>query len=120
MVGDADRLYQVVANLVSNAIKFTPPGRTVDVAVTGEGGRVILTVRDEGPGMSPEVQARLFTPFTRLAARPTGGEFSHGLGLSISHEIVGLHGGRIRVQSAPGAGSTFIVELPAAAPVLAG
>jgi signal transduction histidine kinase len=111
MLGDASRLYQVVANLVSNAIKFTPPGKAIAVTVSREGPRVVLRVRDEGPGMSTEVQARLFTPFAQGAARPTGGESSHGLGLSIAHEIVRLHGGSLRVESKPGAGATFIVEL---------
>ncbi len=111
MHGDTGRLYQVVANLVSNAIKFTPPGKAIAVTVGREGHRVILRVRDEGPGMSDEVRSQLFTPFAQGAARPTGGETSHGLGLSIAHEIVRLHGGSLRVESVPGAGSTFIVEL---------
>ncbi len=111
MSGDASRLYQVVANLVSNAIKFTPPGKAIAVTVDREGNRVVLRVRDEGPGIATEFQARLFTPFAQGAARPTGGESSHGLGLSIAHEIVRLHGGSLRVESVPGVGSTFIVEL---------
>ncbi len=116
ITGDADRLYQVAANLIGNAIKFTPAGKSVAVAVTRTGSTVTLAVRDEGPGMSADVQARLFAPFTRLSARATGGEFSHGLGLSIAYEIVRLHAGRIRVESIPGGGTTFSVDLPAGGP----
>jgi len=110
--GDAARLEQVVANLLSNAIKFSPPGQTIAVALTRTDEHVALAVRDQGAGIAVEEIARLFAPFARLATRPTAGESSHGLGLSIAQEIVRLHGGRIRVESQPGAGATFVAELP--------
>lgn len=112
--GDPARLTQVVSNLASNAIKFTPSGKTITVDLSVRDTTLVLSVRDEGAGLAPAEIAQLFQPFTRLATRPTGAETSHGLGLSIVHEIVRLHGGTIRVESTPGLGSLFIVELPAA------
>ncbi len=112
--GDATRLHQVVTNLLSNAIKFSPPGKTITVALRRTAEHLQLSVRDEGPGLTAADAARLFTPFERLSTHPTGGESSHGLGLSIAHEIVRLHGGTIRVESRPGEGATFIAEFPLA------
>lgn len=113
-LGDPARLAQVVSNLASNAIKFTPVGKPITVDLSLRGTMLVLAVRDEGPGLTPAQIAKLFQPFARLATQPTGNETSHGLGLSIVHEIVRLHGGTIRVESAPGRGSVFSVELPAA------
>ncbi|MEY2879617.1 MAG: hypothetical protein RLZZ15_1997 [Verrucomicrobiota bacterium] len=113
---DGPRLRQVAANLVSNAVKFTPPGKSVHVTLRREAAAITFAVRDEGPGLGPDELARLFTPYARLAAAPTAGESSHGLGLSIAHEIVQLHGGRITVESLPGEGATFVVTLPIAPP----
>jgi signal transduction histidine kinase len=112
LTGDAQRLHQVVTNLVSNAIKFSPPGSAIAVSFTRGESTLTLAVRDAGPGLSPEDAAKLFQPFGRLSAHPTAGESSHGLGLSIAHEIVRLHGGAIRVESQPGAGATFLIDLP--------
>ncbi len=109
---DPARLLQVVGNLVSNAIKFTPPGRVVDLTLTRQGSVVRLAIRDEGPGISEADKERLFLPFTRLATHPSARETSHGLGLSIAQEITRLHGGRITVESGAGTGSTFVLELP--------
>jgi len=114
IVGDAARLHQVVANLLGNAIKFSPPGGTISLTLERAEHQLILTVRDQGAGISETDAARLFVPFERLATHPTAGESSHGLGLSIAQEIVQRHGGRIRVESQPGMGSAFIVELPIA------
>lgn len=111
--GDSRRLLQVAANLISNAIKFTPSGSRVTASLAREADRVVFSVRDQGPGFTPEDIARLFQPFTPLSARTTAGESSHGLGLSIAHEIVGLHGGVLRVDPTPGQGANFRVELPA-------
>jgi ligand-binding sensor domain-containing protein/signal transduction histidine kinase len=110
---DEDRLRQVIENLVSNAIKFSPRGATITVAV-GRGDHVArLEVRDQGPGLSADDQRRLFQVFARLSARPTGEESSTGLGLSIVKRLVELHGGRVWAESPQaGAGSTFVVELP--------
>ena len=80
------------------------------------GGRNAVAVRDEGPGLSPEDVARLFGRFQRLSAKPTAGESSTGLGLSIAKRIVELHGGFIQTESGgPGRGATFTILLPAGA-----
>lgn len=110
--GDAARLTQVIRNLVGNAIKFSPHRSTVRVTLQRQDGMILLAVQDEGPGIPPEQMPRLFLPFSRLGAKPTGDESSHGLGLSIAHDLVKLHGGHIRVDSPPGRGATFTVELP--------
>ncbi len=112
VVADERRLHQVISNLLGNAIKYTPPGKTITLTLDRLPNHVNLRVRDEGPGLSPDDIQRLSTPFTRLSAQPTAGESSHGLGLSIAYEIIRLHGGRITVESTPGLGATFVVELP--------
>lgn len=112
LTGDAARLTQVVTNLVSNAIKYAPRHTTVQVTLTRESAFVRLQVRDEGPGIPPDEISLLFRPFSRLSAKPTGGESTHGVGLSITHDLVRLHGGRVFVESTPGQGATFTVELP--------
>jgi signal transduction histidine kinase len=109
---DEDRLCDAIANLVSNAVKYTPPCGTVTVRTERVGGEVQIAVADTGPGLSAEEQTELFQPFKTLTPRPTGGEASTGLGLSIVAQIVELHGGRIGVRSAPGEGSTFWISLP--------
>ncbi len=109
---DAARLAQVFDNLIGNAVKFTPPGQPIEVNVTCAGNRAVTSVRDSGPGLQPEDFTRLFQPFQTLSARPTGGEPSSGLGLFIAREIVTLHHGRVGVDSAPGEGTTFFVDLP--------
>jgi signal transduction histidine kinase len=112
-IGDAARLELVVANVLSNAIKFSPPGETIAVSLVRCDRLVVLTVRDRGAGISEDDIPRLFAPFERIATHPTAAESSHGLGLSIAQEIVRRHGGRIRVESKPGDGTTFLIELPA-------
>ena len=113
--GDAARLRQVAANLISNAIKYSPDGTTVQVSLAREpaGDRVALRVADEGRGIAPAEAAALFAPFQRLSGQPTGGESSHGLGLWIAHEIVRLHGGELRYEARAGGGSLFVATLPA-------
>jgi signal transduction histidine kinase len=112
-VVDHDRIRQVVDNLVSNAIKFSPRGTDVHVVVRPHNGSVRLEVRDEGPGLTEEDMQRAFGRFARLSARPTGGEAATGLGLSIVKGLVELHGGRVWAESeGPGRGTAFIVELP--------
>lgn len=109
---DRARLAQALANLVDNAVKFSPPGATVHVGLVADGSQVRLSVRDEGPGLSAADFAQMFQPFQTLSAMPTGGEPSSGLGLHITRELVARHGGRIDVDSAPGAGATFAIVLP--------
>jgi signal transduction histidine kinase len=112
-VVDHDRIRQVMDNLVSNAIKFSPQGTDVHVVVRPHNGHVRLEVRDEGPGLTEDDQRRAFGRFARLSARPTGGEAATGLGLSIVKGLVELHGGRVWAESeGPGRGAAFIVELP--------
>ncbi|HEY7664757.1 MAG TPA: DUF3369 domain-containing protein [Xanthobacteraceae bacterium] len=110
---DSDRIREAIDNLVSNAVKYSPVTGTIDLLVGREGGHIVVEVRDQGPGLSPEDISRLFGRFQRLSAKPTAGETSTGLGLSIVKRIVDLHGGQIRVESAgPGKGATFKMTLP--------
>jgi signal transduction histidine kinase/CheY-like chemotaxis protein len=110
---DADRLREAIDNLVSNAIKYSPIGGAIDLLVTQTTGGIMMEVRDQGAGLSPEDISRLFGRFQRLSAKPTAGESSTGLGLSIVKRIVDLHGGQITVESAgPGKGATFKMTLP--------
>ena len=108
---DAMRIEQVVSNLVSNAIKYSPNGCHVGVALVPGEGEVTLTVRDEGIGMSEEDAARAFEPFRRSAALRDQVAGS-GLGLFVVRRLVEAHGGRVEVKTAPGCGSTFTVRLP--------
>jgi len=110
--GEPDRLREIISNLISNAIKFSPKNRTIYVNLAEERDRVILRVRDEGPGLSDDDLKKLFNKFQRLTPRPTGGETSTGLGLFIVSQLVKLHQGRVWVESRLGEGSTFIVDLP--------
>ena len=110
---DADRIREAIDNLVSNAVKYSPLGGAIDLLVAQEDGGIMVQVRDQGAGLSPEDISRLFGRFQRLSAKPTAGETSTGLGLSIVKRIVDLHGGRIAVESAgPGQGATFKMTLP--------
>jgi signal transduction histidine kinase/CheY-like chemotaxis protein len=111
---DADRMREAIDNLVSNAIKYSPIGGKIAVLVTHEGNNTVIRIADEGAGLSPEDLGRLFGRFQRLSAKPTAGESSTGLGLSIVKRIIDMHGGQVTAQSAgPGQGSTFTVMLPA-------
>jgi signal transduction histidine kinase len=110
--GDPERLWEAIDNLVSNAIKYSPILGRIRVIVTqGDSGGTIA-VEDSGPGISPEDEARLFGRFQRLSAKPTGGESSTGLGLSIAKRIVELHKGTIAASNnQPGPGATFSISL---------
>src|SRR6266481_85842 len=110
---DSDRIREAIDNLVSNAVKYSPIGGAIDLLVGREGDGILVQVRDQGAGLSPEDISRLFGRFQRLSAKPTAGETSTGLGLSIVKRIVDLHGGQITVESAgPGKGATFKMVLP--------
>jgi signal transduction histidine kinase/response regulator of citrate/malate metabolism len=114
---DPDRLREAVDNLVSNAIKYSPLGGHIELTMGVADDHILIRIRDEGAGLSEEDVSRLFGRFQRLSARPTGGERSTGLGLSIVKRIVELHGGRVDAESpGPGRGATFTIRLPAAAP----
>jgi signal transduction histidine kinase len=114
--GDRVAVATVIDNLLSNALKFSPSDRRVWVRVRAEPGCLTCEVRDEGPGLSAEDQARLFREGQRLTPAPTGGEPSAGYGLAISRDLVTRMGGTIRCQSEPGQGATFSFSLPALAP----
>jgi signal transduction histidine kinase len=110
---DVDRIREAIDNLVSNAVKYSPLGGAIELLVAQEDGSITVQVKDQGAGLSPEDISRLFGRFQRLSAKPTAGETSTGLGLSIVKRIVDLHGGRITVESAgPGRGATFKMSLP--------
>ena len=113
---DSARFSQVIDNLVSNAIKFSPLGTTVHVVLRGQGPGFVFSVQDEGPGIGEEDRKLLFKSFQKLSARPTGGEKSTGLGLAIVKKIIDAHGGTIEVDSAPGRGTRFLVTMPLVAP----
>ncbi|HET6839864.1 MAG TPA: HAMP domain-containing sensor histidine kinase, partial [Bradyrhizobium sp.] len=111
---DADRMREAIDNLVSNAIKYSPIGGKIAMLVSHGHNNIVIRIADEGAGLSPEDLGRLFGRFQRLSAKPTGGESSTGLGLSIVKHIVDMHGGQVTAKSAgPGQGSTFTVILPA-------
>jgi len=109
---DARKVEQVLNNLVSNAIHYAPPGTTIRVELRHAAPHVVISVKDEGPGIAPEDVAKLFRPFGRARSMSTGGEISTGLGLAIARRIVEGHGGRLWVESDIGRGSTFFVALP--------
>lgn len=110
---DPTILREVLSNFLSNALKYSAPGTRVTVrAGVRDPGWIRLAVQDQGPGLSEADQARLFQRFTRLSARPTGGEHSVGLGLAICKRWMEAMGGRIGAESVLGEGATFWVELP--------
>ena len=113
--GDAARVHQVVWNLMSNAIKFTPSGGTVNVELSGDEGWVELRVRDTGVGIPPEFLPHVFERFRQEEGARTGPHDGLGLGLAITRHLVQLHGGTVAAHSAgPGTGALFIVRFPAA------
>jgi signal transduction histidine kinase len=110
--GDALRLTQVLRNLVSNAVKYSPGGGMVNLAISAQEGSVVLAVRDEGIGIAPEVIPQLFERYYRVDSADTASIGGMGIGLFVAHEIVRHHGGTLRVTSTPGRGSTFALLLP--------
>src|SRR5262249_7258319 len=97
------------------AVKFSEPDHPVTIGADRRGAAAVVWVRDEGQGIPPDEVGQLFRRFGRTSVRSTRGEQQTGLGLYICRQIVGLHSGDIEVQTAPGAGSTFTVVLPAQA-----
>ena len=116
VLADPAALNQVLDNLLSNAIKFSPPGKQIRVSVRSLGnGFVECQIQDAGPGFSENDKTRMFRRYARLSARPTGGEPSTGLGLSIVKKLVLAMHGELACESMPGNGATFAFRLPFAA-----
>ena len=116
VAADLDKVRQVLVNLVENAIKYSPDGGRVEVGAKPRGANVCFHVRDEGLGIAPEEQQRVFEKFYRVDPHMMRGVGGTGLGLYICKELVSRMGGRIWVESKDGKGSTFLFELPAAEP----
>ena len=109
---DSNAALQILDNLISNAVKYSPKNSTIHVHLVPEKGHALVLVRDEGPGISDEDQQKLFKKYCRLTAQPTGGESSTGLGLSIAKRLAVQLGGDILCRSALGGGTTFTFRLP--------
>jgi two-component system sensor histidine kinase/response regulator len=109
---DPTAMTQILDNLVSNALKFSPPGKSVFVSVGHVDHIAQCIVRDEGPGFTLKDKEQMFRRYVRLSARPTAGEPSTGLGLSIVHKLVQAMQGELTCESVPGKGTTFTIRLP--------
>jgi len=114
VMGEGRLLVCCIENLVSNAIKFSPPGSKVSVGITRDSEMGVFRIEDEGPAILEEEVDLLFGKFTRLSARPTGGETSTGLGLHIVHELVTVMGGAVSYEKRETGGARFQIELPLA------
>jgi signal transduction histidine kinase len=112
--GDADRVLQILTNLLSNAHKYTPEGGSIDLSIKVFGPVANIAITDTGIGLSEEEQAQIFTPFYRVRTTETRTTGGAGLGLTITRILVEMQGGEIRVSSKPGHGSTFSFTLPLA------
>jgi signal transduction histidine kinase len=111
---DADRIATILSNLIDNAIKYSPEGGKIRCALKSEGGKAAIAVSDHGLGIAPDQQLALFTRFGRVLTPESSGIPGTGLGLYLSKQLARLHDGDIRVDSKPGKGSTFTLELPLA------
>jgi signal transduction histidine kinase len=111
-MGSSDRLTQVVTNLVSNAIKYSPSGGAIELRTIRDRQTVVLTVRDHGMGIPPAQLETIFERYSRVESKVTAAITGTGLGLPIVRQIVQLHAGRVWATSEPGQGSTLHVQLP--------
>jgi two-component system sensor histidine kinase/response regulator len=109
---DRNKMRQVVDNIISNAVKYSPKGSIITVVIHANADVAGFAVRDNGPGIPDSERHLLFKDYGRLSAKPTGGEKSTGLGLAICRKIVEAHNGTIGVENIPGRGAEFIVSLP--------
>jgi len=109
---DRNKMRQVVDNIISNAVKYSPKGSIIQVVIHSNATSAGFAVRDRGPGIPESERHMLFKDFGRLSARPTGGEKSTGLGLAICRKIVEAHKGSIAVENLPGGGAEFSVSIP--------
>jgi two-component system, OmpR family, sensor kinase len=114
VMGDPDRLRQLLANLLRNAVIHTPPASPIELSVRADGGSAVLEVRDHGPGLPAEAGDRVFERFWRTEGGRIRGAGGAGLGLAIVRAIVVAHGGHVRASNADGGGAVFRVELPLA------
>lgn len=115
---DPRRLQQVISNLISNAVKFTPPGGRIDLATTRKGDQVEIVVTDTGKGISPQFLTKIFDRFVQVEPAVTPTASGMGLGLAIARQLIELHGGTIRAESGgPDRGTTFIIVVPLPAQV---
>ena len=112
--GDSDNILRILDNLISNAIKYSPKNSSVIISTKQTGDNIQVSVRDQGPGISPSEKKKLFKKYSKLSSKPTGNESSTGLGLYIIKKICNTMGGSVRCESELGCGATFIVEFPAA------
>ncbi len=112
---DPNYINQILENLISNAVKYSPKNKRIFANIFDKGDKVMIEVKDEGPGISKEDQQKLFGKFQKLTAKPTGGEDSTGLGLSIVKKYVEAMNGRVWCESEEGKGSSFFIEFPKAA-----
>ena len=111
-IAESVALNQVLENLLSNAVKFSPAGRTITLSVSADADFASVCIADEGPGFTSEDRTKMFRRYVRLSARPTAGEPSTGLGLSIVKKQVEAMKGTLSVDSAPGSGASFTIRLP--------
>jgi signal transduction histidine kinase len=108
---DKDILYEILQNILSNAIKFSPAGKTVFFRITDVDNYIQFEIKDEGPGFTQEDKMKMFAKFARLSAKPTGNEHSTGLGLSIVKKLCGFIGAKIKLTSEAGSGAGFTVSI---------
>jgi signal transduction histidine kinase len=111
LIGDEERVRQILLNLVGNAIKYTPEGGWVVLTGESDGMEVAIRVRDNGPGISPEQQQQIFDPFVQVDRRLNHPQEGVGLGLAISRDLARAMGGDLHVESTPGEGSAFTLRL---------
>ncbi|MBU2492850.1 MAG: HAMP domain-containing protein [Bacteroidetes bacterium] len=113
-IADSNSMTQILDNLISNAVKFSPNDKNIFITMEQRDSFIRFTVKDEGPGLSDADKMKLFGKFAKLSARPTGGEHSTGLGLSIVKKLIEMMNGKVWCESELGKGASFIVEVPAA------
>jgi signal transduction histidine kinase len=109
---DEHWLKTAIDNIVSNAIKYSPFGKNIYVTAETREGDALIKIKDEGQGLTEDDKKKIFTQYQRLSARPTDGESSTGLGLSIVKDIIEFHNGKVWVESKKGEGAEFIIRLP--------
>jgi len=116
IVADERKLKQILLNLLTNAVKFTPDGGRIEVAARRAGTSIEIAVRDTGIGIAPEDQAAVFDAFRQVGKHYTNKQEGTGLGLTLTRKFVELHGGRLWLESMPGKGSTFSFTIPGQLP----